>query len=74
MVNHIVIDAVQVSFWNEGLLLAVVKTSSVAYILKHVGFSLYICQYNFFSFQFDPQTLFLDDQILFKEQLILNSY
>jgi hypothetical protein len=27
-----------------------------------------------FFFQFDPQTLFLGDQVIFKEQLISNSY
>ena len=29
---------------------------------------------NLFCFQFGPQTLFLGDQVLFKEQLVLNSY
>jgi len=44
-------------------------------ILKHVGFTL-LCHYVKFCFffQFDPQTLFLGDQVIFKEQLISNSY
>jgi len=29
---------------------------------------------NFIFFQFGPQTLFLDNSVLFKKQLILNSY
>jgi hypothetical protein len=39
-----------------------------------MGFSLYICYNAIFFFQFGPQTLFLDDKVLFKEQLITNSY
>jgi hypothetical protein len=35
---------------------------------------LLLCKILFYFFQFDPQTLFLDDQVLFKERLISNSY
>jgi len=43
---------------------------------KRGVFSLYICHYAKFCFffQFGHQTLFLGDQVLFKEQLISNSY
>jgi hypothetical protein len=36
------------------------------YILKRMRFSLYICHYAKFCFffQFGPQALFLDDQVL----------
>ena len=39
-------------------------------------FHYVVCHYVkfYFIFQFDPQTLFLDYLVLFKEQLILNSY
>jgi hypothetical protein len=43
-------------------------------IPRRMRFSLYICHNSNFFFQFGPQTLFLDDQVLFKEQLITNSY
>jgi hypothetical protein len=37
--------------------------------------SLYICHYaKKKNFQFDPQTLFFSDQVLFNEQLISNPY
>ena len=48
---------------------------SAANKAKRVGFSLYICHYtNLLFFHFGHQTLFLDDQVLFKKQLISNSY